>query len=116
VTGANDIVNPLARAEILSPIYGMPILNADQAQHVYVVKRRDGRGYADIPNALFYGDNCNMVYGDAQAVLVKMIEGVRGRGLGLGAALDRLPRRSRLIPVGTKPINLGGPDARSLIT
>jgi len=80
VIGANDVVNPAARTEKSSPIFGMPILNADKARQVYVVKRGDGKGYAGIQNALFYGDNCNMVYGDAQAVLVKMIEAVRGLG------------------------------------
>jgi len=80
VIGANDVVNPAARTEKSSPIFGMPILNADKAKQVYVVKRGEGKGYAGIQNALFYGDNCNMVYGDAQAVLVKMIEAVRGLG------------------------------------
>jgi NAD(P) transhydrogenase subunit beta len=80
VIGANDVVNPAARTEKGSPIFGMPILNADKAKQVYVVKRGEGKGYAGIQNALFYGDNCNMVYGDAQAVLVKMIEAVRGLG------------------------------------
>jgi len=80
VIGANDVVNPAARTEKTSPIFGMPILNADKAKQVYVVKRGEGKGYAGIQNALFYGDNCNMVYGDAQAVLVKMIEAVRGLG------------------------------------
>jgi H+-translocating NAD(P) transhydrogenase subunit beta len=85
VIGANDVVNPAARADKSSPIFGMPILNADKAKQVYVVKRGDGKGYAGIVNALFYGDNCNMVYGDAQAVLVKMIEAVRGLGLAAAA-------------------------------
>jgi NAD(P) transhydrogenase subunit beta len=80
VIGANDVVNPAARTEKSSPIFGMPILNADKAKQVYVVKRGEGKGYAGIQNALFYGDNCNMVFGDAQAVLVKMIEAVRGLG------------------------------------
>jgi NAD(P) transhydrogenase subunit beta len=80
VIGANDVVNPAARTDKSSPIFGMPILNADQAKQVYVVKRGEGKGYAGIQNALFYGDNCNMVYGDAQAMLVKMIEAVRGLG------------------------------------
>jgi len=78
VIGANDVVNPAARTDKSSPIFGMPILNADQAKQVYVVKRGQGKGYAGIVNALFYGDNCNMVYGDAAAVLTKMIESVRG--------------------------------------
>jgi NAD(P) transhydrogenase subunit beta len=85
VIGANDVVNPAARTEKSSPIYGMPILNADKARQVYVVKRGEGKGYAGIQNALFYGDNCNMVYGDAQAVLVKMIEAVRGLGAAAAA-------------------------------
>ncbi len=76
--GANDVVNPAARTDKSSPIFGMPILNADQAKKVYVIKRGEGKGYAGIVNALFYADNCNMVYGDASAVLAKMIESVRG--------------------------------------
>jgi len=77
VIGANDVVNPAARTDKSSPIYGMPILNVDMAHQVYVVKRGEGKGYAGIVNTLFYADNCEMVYGDAQAVLVKMIEAVR---------------------------------------
>ncbi len=80
VIGANDVVNPAARTDKSSPIYGMPILNADKARKVYVVKRGQGKGYAGIVNALFYGDNCDMVYGDAAAVLTKMIEAVRALG------------------------------------
>jgi H+-translocating NAD(P) transhydrogenase subunit beta len=85
VIGANDVVNLAARTEKASPIFGMPILNADKARQVYVVKRGEGTGYAGIQNALFYADNCNMVYGDAQAVLVKMIEAVRGLGAAAAA-------------------------------
>jgi NAD(P) transhydrogenase subunit beta len=80
VIGANDVVNPAARTDKSSPIYGMPILNADHAKQVYVIKRGQGKGYAGIINALFYADNCNMVYGDAAAVLAQMIEAVRGLG------------------------------------
>src|SRR5580700_1552632 len=85
VIGANDVVNPAARTDKSSPIFGMPILNADKAKKVYVVKRGEGKGYAGIVNALFYADNCNMVYGDAQAVLIGMIEAVRGLGLPAAA-------------------------------
>jgi NAD(P) transhydrogenase subunit beta len=80
VIGANDVVNPAARTDKSSPIFGMPILNADKAKQVYVIKRGQGKGYAGIVNALFYGDNCNMVYGDAKGVLSAMIEGVKGLG------------------------------------
>jgi NAD(P) transhydrogenase subunit beta len=85
VIGANDVVNPAARTDKSSPIFGMPILDADKAKKVYVVKRGEGKGYAGIVNALFYADNCDMVYGDAQAVLIKMIEAVRGLGLAAAA-------------------------------
>jgi NAD(P) transhydrogenase subunit beta len=80
IIGANDVVNPAARTDKASPIFGMPILNADKAKQVYVIKRGQGKGYSGIVNALFYSPNCNMVYGDAQAVLIKMIEAVRGLG------------------------------------
>ena len=85
VIGANDVVNPAARSDKSSPIFGMPILNVDKAKRVFVIKRGEGKGYAGIVNILFYGDNCNMVYGDAQAVLIKMIEAVRGLGLSSAA-------------------------------
>ena len=80
VIGANDVVNPAARSDKSSPIYGMPILDADKAQQIYVIKRGQGKGYSGIVNALFYDPKCNMVFGDAQAVLIKMIEAVRGLG------------------------------------
>jgi NAD(P) transhydrogenase subunit beta len=84
VIGANDVVNPAARTDKSSPIYGMPILNADKAKKVYVVKRGQGKGYSGVDNQLFYDDNTFMVYGDAKAVLAQMIEAVRG--LGVAAA------------------------------
>ena len=77
VVGANDVVNPAARTDKTSPIYGMPILNVHQSHQVYVIKRGQGRGYAGVENELFYADNCNMVYGDAQEVLGKMIQAVK---------------------------------------
>jgi NAD(P) transhydrogenase subunit beta len=80
VIGANDVVNPAARTDKSSPIYGMPILNVDKAKQVYVLKRGAGKGYAGVENELFYSPNCNMVYGDAAASLSKMIEAVRGLG------------------------------------
>ena len=85
VIGANDVVNPAARTDKSSPIFGMPILNADKAKKVYVVKRGGGKGYSGIVNALFYADNCEMVYGDAAAVMAQMIEAVKGLGLSAAA-------------------------------
>ncbi|HEU4486004.1 MAG TPA: NAD(P)(+) transhydrogenase (Re/Si-specific) subunit beta [Povalibacter sp.] len=77
VIGANDTVNPAARTNKSSPIYGMPILNVDQAKQVYVIKRGQGKGYSGVENELFFADNTNMVYGDAQKVMVEMIQAVK---------------------------------------
>lgn len=74
VIGANDVVNPTARTDKSSPIYGMPILNADQAQNVIVIKRGKGTGYSGVENALFYTDNCRMLYGDAQPMAGEIIQ------------------------------------------
>ncbi len=77
VTGANDVVNPVARTDKSSPIYGMPILNADMAHNVIVVKRGKGAGYSGIENALFYKDNCRMLYGSAQEAIGEVIQHVK---------------------------------------
>jgi NAD(P) transhydrogenase subunit beta len=77
VIGANDTVNPAARTNKSSPIYGMPILNVDQAKQVYVIKRGQGKGYSGVENELFFADNCNLVYGDALKVMVAMIQAVK---------------------------------------
>ena len=68
VIGANDVVNPVAKTDPSSPIYGMPILDVDQARNVIIVKRGKGRGFAGIENALFYADNARLLYGDGNAV------------------------------------------------
>jgi H+-translocating NAD(P) transhydrogenase subunit beta len=67
VIGANDVVNPDARTNKGSPIFGMPILNADKAKNVIVIKRGQGQGFSGIDNALFVLDQTRMLYGDAQA-------------------------------------------------
>ncbi len=80
VIGANDVVNPAARTDKASPIYGMPILNVDHAKNVQVIKRGKGVGFAGIENALFFADNTRMVYGDAQKVAAGMIQGIKDLG------------------------------------
>jgi len=77
VIGANDVVNPTARTDKSSPIYGMPILNADEAQNVIVIKRGKGTGYSGVENALFYKENCRMLYGSAQQVVGEVIAHVK---------------------------------------
>ena len=77
VIGANDVVNPVARNDKSSPIYGMPILNADKAKNVIVIKRGQGAGFSGIENALFYLDNTRMLYGDGQAAVSQLIQAVK---------------------------------------
>jgi NAD(P) transhydrogenase subunit beta len=78
VIGANDVVNPAARKDKSSPIYGMPILNADRARNVIVIKRGKGTGYSGIENSLFYADNTRMLYGNAQTVISELIKDLKG--------------------------------------
>ena len=80
VIGANDVVNPVARTDKSSPIYGMPILNADYASNVIVIKRGQGAGYSGIENALFYKENCRMLYGSAQKVIADVIQNLKALG------------------------------------
>jgi NAD(P) transhydrogenase subunit beta len=77
VIGANDVVNPAARKDTSSPIYGMPILDVDKSKNVIVIKRGQGTGFSGIENLLFFDDNTRMCYGDAQDVAQKLINGVK---------------------------------------
>ncbi|MBE9560827.1 MAG: NAD(P)(+) transhydrogenase (Re/Si-specific) subunit beta [Proteobacteria bacterium] len=77
VIGANDVVNPVARSNPDSPIYGMPILDADKAQNVIVIKRGKGAGFSGIENHLFYADNTQMLYGDGQKAVAALIAGIK---------------------------------------
>ena len=77
VLGANDVVNPSAREEEGSPIYGMPILNVDRATQVLVIKRSLNPGFAGIDNPLFYNDNTMMVFGDAKGTALGIAEALR---------------------------------------
>jgi NAD(P) transhydrogenase subunit beta len=73
VIGANDVVNPAARNDPSSPIYGMPILNVDQARSIIVLKRSMNPGFAGIENDLFYDPKTSMLFGDAKGSLVKLV-------------------------------------------
>lgn len=73
VVGANDVVNPAAKTNPDSPIFGMPVLNVEKAQTVIVTKRSMGKGYAGIENELFGADNCLMLFGDAKQTITKLV-------------------------------------------
>jgi len=77
VIGANDVVNPAARNDRSSPIYGMPILNADHAKSIIVLKRGMSPGFAGIENELFYDQKTSMLFGDAKASLTKLVAEVK---------------------------------------
>ena len=77
VIGANDVVNPAARNDPGSPIYGMPILNADHARSVIVLKRGMGSGFAGIENELFYNPRTAMLFGDAKASLATLVSEIK---------------------------------------
>src|SRR5689334_20784523 len=80
IIGANDVVNPVARTDKSSPIYGMPILNADKAKNVIVIKRGQGAGFSGIENALFFLDNTRMLYGDGQKAAAELVNAIKAVG------------------------------------
>jgi H+-translocating NAD(P) transhydrogenase subunit beta len=77
VVGANDVVNPAAKTDPSSPIYGMPILEVDRAKHVIVNKRSMNAGYAGIDNLLFYDPKCSMFFGDAKKALMELVAEIK---------------------------------------
>ncbi len=77
VVGANDVVNPAAKNNPGSPIYGMPVLNVEDAQTVIVNKRSMAVGYAGIQNELFGEDNCLMLFGDAKDAITKLVSEIK---------------------------------------
>jgi NAD(P) transhydrogenase subunit beta len=77
VIGANDVVNPAAKKDQSSPIYGMPILNADQAKSIIVLKRSMNPGFSQIENELFYDPKCALLFGDAKSSLSKLVAAMK---------------------------------------
>jgi NAD(P) transhydrogenase subunit beta len=77
VVGANDVVNPAARDDPTSPIYGMPILDVDRARNIIVLKRSMGHGFAGIDNALFYHEKTRMLFGDARKSLTEIEQALK---------------------------------------
>jgi H+-translocating NAD(P) transhydrogenase subunit beta len=77
IIGANDVINPAARHDKASPIFGMPIIDADKAKTVFVIKRSMNPGFAGIENELFFGDNTLMLFGDAKAMLTSIVQALK---------------------------------------
>ena len=78
VVGANDVVNPAARTDKTSPIYGMPIINADKARSVFAIKRSKNPGFAGIDNELYFADRTWMLFGDAKNVIGELVKQLAG--------------------------------------
>jgi NAD(P) transhydrogenase subunit beta len=78
VVGANDVVNPAARSDKSSPIYGMPIIDADKARTVFAIKRSKNPGFAGIDNALYFSDRTWMLFGDAKNVVGELVKQLSG--------------------------------------
>jgi NAD(P) transhydrogenase subunit beta len=78
VIGANDVVNPAARTNPDSPIYGMPIINVDEAKTVIVSKRSLSAGFAGVDNPLFFNENTRMLFGDAKSSIQGLVAELKG--------------------------------------
>jgi NAD(P) transhydrogenase subunit beta len=83
VVGANDVVNPAARHEKTSPIYGMPIIDADKARTIVAIKRSMNPGFAGIENELYYDEKTLMAFGDAKQVLGEVVKALAGEAVAM---------------------------------
>jgi NAD(P) transhydrogenase subunit beta len=83
ILGANDVVNPAARHDKGSPIFGMPIIDADKAKTIIAIKRSMNPGFAGIENELYYDDKTLMAFGDAKQVLGDVVKAVGGDGASM---------------------------------
>ena len=77
VIGANDVVNPDARSNTSSPLYGMPILDVDKSQHVIVMKRSMNPGFAGVQNPLFFLENTSMLFGSAKDTVAQLVTDIK---------------------------------------
>ena len=80
VIGANDVVNPAARNDKSSPIFGMPIIDADKARTVFAIKRSKNPGFAGIDNELYFAERTWMLFGDAKNVVGELVKQLSGSG------------------------------------
>ena len=83
ILGANDVVNPQAKTDSSSPLYGMPVLDVQEARTVFVIKRGMSAGYSGIKNDLFDLPNTSMVFGDAKKVLSDLLVELKELGVGV---------------------------------
>ena len=81
VVGANDVVNPAARHDKSTPIYGMPIIDADKARQVFAIKRGRSPGFAGIDNELYFLDKTFMLFGDAKNVIGELVKQFTAAGV-----------------------------------
>ena len=82
VVGANDVVNPAARYDKSTPIYGMPIIDADKARMILAIKRSKNQGFAGIDNEIYFGDRTFMLFGDAKAVIGELVKQLSANSAG----------------------------------